>query len=190
MSRATVNDLLVLRIAPVLAQWPVGDTSPRMLSFGPECSHSGRLVAAIEWEYHFPRVLTILNLTKGPKGHKQRIRLFHRPMPNGGFQAFAVCPGCRQLRRALYFASVLRCRECLGLTYRSCQESHAFDRVAAIIGFSAGVSGRTVLRVLKEDELAQKHERRIAARNERRRLLRQRQTERARLHSHPSEDPS
>jgi hypothetical protein len=183
LSRATVNDLLALRIAPILAQWPVGDTSPRMLSFGPDCTHSGRLVVALEWESHFPRVLTILNLRQGPKGHKQRIRLFHRPMPNGGYQAFAVCPGCRQLRRALYFAYGLRCRECLGLTYRSCQESHAFDRVAAIIGFSAGVSGRTVLRVLKEDELAQKHERRIAARNERRRLLRQRQAERARLSS-------
>jgi hypothetical protein len=45
------------------------------------------------------------------------------------------------------------------------------------------------LRMLKQDELAQKRERRVAARNERRRLLRQRQAERARLRSHPSESP-
>lgn len=183
LSRATVDDLLVLRIAPVLAQWAVGDTTPRALSYGPGLFQFGRFVGFMEWHGQFPSALTVLNLSQGPKGHKERIRLFHRPMPNGGFQAFAVCPGCRQLRRALYFANALRCRECLGLTYRSCQESHAFDRVAAIIGFSAGVSGRTVLRVLKEDELAQKHERRVAARNERRRLLRQRQAERARLSS-------
>ena len=182
-----MDDLLVLRIAPVLAQWPVGDTSPRALSYGRGLVQFGRYVGLMEWHGQFPAVLTVLNIWEGPKGKVGSIRLHHRPMPNGGYQAFAECPGCRQLRRALYFAYGLRCRECLGLTYRSCQESHAFDRVAALVGFSAGVSGRTVLRMLKQDELAQKRERRIAARNERRRLLRQRQAERARLRSHPSD---
>jgi len=70
----------------------------------------------------------------------------------GGIRWWFCCPGpeCGQHRASLYYspgANRFLCRVCLGLTYRSCQESHTFDALFAGIAASIGNSTENVRRV-------------------------------------------
>jgi hypothetical protein len=165
-------------VARILAQWPIGDASPRVCSFTSRHSPT-RLIMDVLWSQSgVPRMLRRFNLEAGTRSQIQRITLAHSLMPNGGLQTFAICPGCGKSRRTLYVTEWLLCRECLGLTYRSCQESRSGEAAAALIGLSLGYSGRDVLRVLKVESQQEARAKRRARWNEHRRHLRLRSAER------------
>lgn len=178
MARATIEAIPALQVARILAQWPIGDASPRVCSFASRHFHI-RLIMDVRWSPNgVPRMLRRFNLAAGTRSQIQRITLAHSLMPNGGLQTFALCPGCGKSRRTLYVTEWLLCRECLGLTYRSCQESRSGEAAAALIGLSLGYSGRDVLRVLKEESQQEARANRRARWNEHRRHLRLRSAER------------
>ncbi len=178
MARATIEAIPALQVARILAQWPIGDASPRVCSFASRHSPT-KLIMDVLWSPSgVPRMLRRFNLEAGTRSQIQRILLAHSLMPNGGLQTFALCPGCGKRRRALYVTEWLLCRECLGLTYRSCQESHSGETAAALIGLSLGYSGRDVLRVLKDESQQEARAMRRARWNEHRRHLRLRRAER------------
>jgi hypothetical protein len=178
VARATIEAIPTLQVARILAQWPIGDGSPRTCTIQVRRS-AKRLFLKILWANSGrPSGLICFSLQPGTQSQIQRVSLAHSLMPNGGLQTFAICPGCGKRRRALYVTEWLLCRECLGLTYRSCQESHSGEAAAALIGLSLGYSGRDVLRVLKEENQQEARAIRRARWNEHRRHLRLRSAER------------
>jgi hypothetical protein len=73
--------------------------------------------------------------------------------PNyGGVRFWFTCPGCRRRRRKLYLppgGRRFRCRPCHDLTYTSCRESHAYDRLFAELGAAVGMPATAVEAVIK-----------------------------------------
>jgi hypothetical protein len=78
------------------------------------------------------------------------------PVPWGGLKWWFLCPlikngaPCRRRVGKLYqLGRYFGCRHCHDLTYRSCQDSHKFDRVFAHVGSQMGMSGKEVAESLK-----------------------------------------
>ena len=68
------------------------------------------------------------------------------PLHFGGGRRWLVCPCCQSRRQALYIANtVLACRECLGLRYRSQHENRrergfrATDKLRVALGWEPGI---------------------------------------------------
>lgn len=76
------------------------------------------------------------------------------PVYFGGHRWWFFCPN-RNCGRRVYRlyrppgGRYFLCRDCYGLTYRSCQESHRYDRLFAGIGAQMGISGAEVARLLQ-----------------------------------------
>ncbi len=84
----------------------------------------------------------------------QRLTLQFTAPHFGGIRWWFCCPGpgCGQRRASLYLDAGAReflCRVCLGLTYKSCQESHGGDSLLAGIAASMGVNFNEVRDALK-----------------------------------------
>lgn len=66
---------------------------------------------------------------------RQSVDLTSSPRRLGGAEQYFLCPGCQRRCKKLYRPNkepAYRCRLCLSLTYRSCQESHRWDKAATI----------------------------------------------------------
>ena len=81
------------------------------------------------------------------------------PTPRGGRRWYFLCPahggGCRRRSSKLYLppgGDVFACRECHGLSYESCNESHRFDGMFKHLAqeMGNGITPETVKRILQE----------------------------------------
>jgi len=84
----------------------------------------------------------------------QRLTLQSTAPHFGGIRWWFSCPGpeCGQRRASLYYSpgdNRFLCRDCLGLTYRSCQESHRDDPLLVGIAASMGVTFNDVHLAMK-----------------------------------------
>ena len=69
------------------------------------------------------------------EAQQQSISLATCPRKLGGVEQYFLCPGCQRRCKKLYRPGKgisYCCRICLGLSYRSSQESHKYDKAAAI----------------------------------------------------------
>lgn len=85
---------------------------------------------------------------------RYQIRLANTPTPFGGLRWWFICPGddCESRAAKLYFkagSDYFLCRECHGLTYKSCQESHRYDRLYRDIAKMTSISPKMVEQSLK-----------------------------------------
>jgi hypothetical protein len=73
--------------------------------------------------------------------------------PNfGGVRFWFICPLCQSRVRKLYGppnSAYFFCRTCHNLTYRSCRDSHRFDKLYERMGRRFGVSGKEIERIMK-----------------------------------------
>ena len=98
------------------------------------------------------------------------------PLPWGGVRWWFRCPlsidgqYCGRRVRKLYRpagATYFGCRRCYDLTYTSCQESHKYDRMWAMVGADCGMNAAEAKRQWEEEA---KFERKMMERLERRRI--------------------
>jgi len=87
------------------------------------------------------------------------VNLTTTPLPWGGRRWWFMCPltvngrYCGRRVGKLYLRpgrQYFGCRHCHNLTYTSCQESHKFDRLYALIGGQLGESPADVARMMRE----------------------------------------
>lgn len=87
------------------------------------------------------------------------VEVVSAPTPRGGRRWYFLCPahggGCRRRSSKLYLppgGDVFACRECYGLSYDTCNESHRFDGLYKHLaqGMGDGITPGTVKRLLKE----------------------------------------
>lgn len=94
----------------------------------------------------------ILSWVRNGNYETQTIRTYGKPQPYGKCRYYFVCGKCHKLRSKLYATPYFYCRVCCNLTYRSCNESHQYDRLGALLGMTpAGM--RRYMKQDKEDEL-------------------------------------
>src|SRR5262245_61644419 len=120
-------------------------------------------VLNVDWPDVFGRARLQVTIAMSPSGSglvfdiielRQRLTLHRTPLHFGGARWWFNCPGSNCGRRcaSLYFdggTNKFLCRLCLGLTYRSCQESHRKDPILDIIAAEMGKSAEQVNRVAK-----------------------------------------
>ena len=112
-----------------------------------------------------------------PKEFVTRVSLVTSKQHFGGVRYWLICPICEDKAHKLYLTTentFFRCRRCSELTYKSCQESHRFDRLDGMLAAELGTDVKAVRRAFKLWSLPLK---------QRRRLLRRRFRERARWRS-------
>lgn len=160
--RRTVGDSLVLSMS---------DTLKKALALAPGTagtltwSRGGEPFAAIAFRREDENGVQFLRLEyNAGSGDRKRsmsylVEVVSAPTPRGGRRWYFLCPahggGCRRRSAKLYLppgGAVFACRECHGLSYESCNESHRFDgvfkRLAAEMG--NGMTPGTVKRILQE----------------------------------------
>ena len=109
-------------------------------------------------------VFTLIYTVTRHDDEKHEVRLPIRlqvTRPNfGGIKWWFTCPlvargrECQHRVGKLYLPPgglYFGCRHCHDLTYTSCQESHKYDRLYALIAADTGYSPGTVRRLLEED---------------------------------------
>jgi len=95
-----------------------------------------------------------LRYTRGDESLDYRVRVTTTRTAWGALRWWFACPlrGCGRRAGKLYLPPGRRhfgCRRCHDLTYKSCQESHKFDRCFDRIGASMGLSAQAVASLLK-----------------------------------------
>lgn len=80
----------------------------------------------------------------------ERAPLVVTKLCHGGVRFWFTCPGCGRRVRKLYLPPGrrrFRCRHCCDLTYRSCRESHSYDRVLLLCAPELAKQGRTAAEI-------------------------------------------
>jgi hypothetical protein len=87
---------------------------------------------------------------------RQKVHIYipitETPQNWGGVRYWFSCPVCGRRINTLYlphYATRFKCRKCHDLTYRSCQESHVYDRMFDI--FYPGIPYRWAKRIWEQD---------------------------------------
>jgi len=159
--RATVEDGLVL---------PISDTLKKALALAPgtggtlRWSRNGETFASIAFRREDENGVRFLRLEyNAGSGESKRsmsylVEMASASTPRGGLKWYFLCPahggGCRRRCSKLYLppgGDVFACRECYGLSYESCNESHKFDGLFKHLaqGMGGGVTPETVKRILR-----------------------------------------
>jgi hypothetical protein len=102
-----------------------------------------------------------------PKVFVTRVSLVTSKQHFGGLRYWLICPTCEGRAHKLYLTTentFFRCRRCSGLTYKSCQESHRFDRFDGMIAAELGTEVKNVRRAFRFWSLPIKERRRLVRR--------------------------
>lgn len=121
--------------------WRDPDTQDPVASIGIRITSNRGCAPAVVLSYQTDRGQTA-------RGVSSVVKLDKTSPFFGGVRWWFVCPSCKQRVAKLYFPfgyDRFLCRHCHGLTYQSCQDSHRFDKLFAVI---AGDHGNDVRRTL------------------------------------------
>lgn len=107
-----------------------------------EWRNDGRMIAQMRYQ------MNNANITLDYLFNNERVQslidLTFTKQPNGGERYWYICPGWGCARRVAklylpYGLKTFACRKCYSLTYESCNESHKYDGLAAIIARNTGI---------------------------------------------------
>lgn len=123
-----------------------------------EWSHvgTGRILGRAFYSiaYRHDRALS-LTIEHAGEPFSRRVRFVTSAMPTNAERPWFACPKCSRRVGVLYvppgYAS-LACRLCLRLTYRSSNQSHAFDRMFARLGAELGMDPDDVRNLLSDGD--------------------------------------
>ena len=115
-------------------------------------AYSDKVTSSVS--YSLSGVYLHLNFTVTIRGEKRSISQtieLQYTVPNfGGKRWWFTCPLCRRRVGKLHVPPsgiYFWCRHCYDLTYKSCQESHKYDRMFSMIAAETGMPGMTGKRV-------------------------------------------
>lgn len=161
----TVEECRVLSIARWMQEGVLQPGSRRYGSWAWTNASTGEQVASIGYELNTtdmtaPAVRLFYTLTRAQERLDYAVPL-RTTLPHfGGVLWWFLCPlsvsgrACRRRVAKLYLplgGRYFGCRHCYDLTYDSCQESHKYSRVLAMVARSIGsdMTGEEVARLLK-----------------------------------------
>lgn len=100
----------------------------------------GRIGVVIEAATSVRLVYTVAKGKPDERKYNYRVNVTATTPHYGGRRHWWECPGCGRRCAILYGLWVYLCRQCQGLTYRSCQESRKWDNLYADLARRAGCS--------------------------------------------------
>jgi hypothetical protein len=144
-TKYAVEDSLVLAVGDYFAK-----QAPKRWSGSSRWLRNERETASLRFAFSHAAQGLVLTLSYSSSGEAVNlpIRIQESMTPLGGIRHWFTCPlvtdGVPCLRRChkLYAApnsKYFGCRQCMNLTYRSCQESHKFDGLFASLGSELGI---------------------------------------------------
>ena len=110
----------------------------------------------VTWTEYGPTTITLRYCWDDTESVRIPIRLQSTPTNFNGERWWFTCPlivggvACNRRVGKLYLppgARYFGCRKCYGLTYRSCQEAHQYERFGRLLGVASGVVRRLARRM-------------------------------------------
>jgi hypothetical protein len=108
-----------------------------------------------------PKIHLNLSYRSGGQDVEQSAPIDPLPQHFGGWRPWLRCPDCQRRCKYIYLPPAgsmpvrrFACRQCHGLTYRSCNESHRSDLFIGMIASRCGLSWREARRQLRLEGFA------------------------------------